>query len=77
MVTKANVTNLQNRNVVEVTINDRGPFAKGRVIDLPRGAAHKLDMENDGTAQVKIEPKPVKNSRYDASHAQLCLCRIR
>jgi rare lipoprotein A len=61
MVTKANVTNLQNRNVVEVTINDRGPFAKGRVIDLPRGAAHKLDMENDGTAQVKIEPKPVKN----------------
>jgi rare lipoprotein A len=61
MGTKANVTNLDNGKKIEVTINDRGPFAKGRVIDLSHEAASKLDMEKDGTAQVKIETKPVKH----------------
>ena len=60
MGTKAKVTNLENGKKVEVTINDRGPFAKGRVIDLSQKAASKLEMEKDGTAQVKIEATPVK-----------------
>ncbi|MBS3955187.1 MAG: septal ring lytic transglycosylase RlpA family protein [Methylomicrobium sp.] len=55
MGTKAKVTNLENGNKVNVTINDRGPFAEDRVIDLSRAAAKKLDMEEDGTTQVKIE----------------------
>lgn len=60
MGTKAKVTNLENGNKVEVTINDRGPFAEDRVMDLSRAAAKKLDMEEDGTTQVKIETKSTK-----------------
>ena len=58
--TKAKVTNLENNKKVEVRINDRGPYADDRVIDLSSAAAKKLDMKKDGTAQVKIETKPVK-----------------
>ncbi len=54
---KAKVTNLENGKSVEVIINDRGPDAKGRAIDLSGGAANKLDMKEQGTAQVKIESK--------------------
>ena len=61
MGSKATVTNLENGKKVDVTINDRGPAAKvDRVIDLSSGAANKLDMKADGTAQVKIESKKVK-----------------
>jgi len=58
MGTKAEVTNLENGKTVEVTINDRGPDVKGRVIDLSKGAAKILDMKKTGTAQVKIETQP-------------------
>lgn len=57
MGTKATVTNLENDKQVEVRINDRGPYANDRVIDVSRAAAKKLDMQEDGTAQVKIETK--------------------
>jgi rare lipoprotein A len=57
MGTKAEVTNLENGKKVEVRINDRGPFVGDRAIDLSRAAARKLDMEEDGTSQVKIEAK--------------------
>ena len=60
MGTKAKVTNLENGKKVEVTINDRGPYAENRVIDLSGAAAKKLDMKKDGTTQVKIETKPAK-----------------
>jgi rare lipoprotein A len=60
MGTKAKVTNLENGNKVEVRINDRGPFAEDRVIDLSRAAAKKLDMEEGGTTQVKVETKATK-----------------
>lgn len=60
MGTKAKVTNLENGKKVEVRINDRGPFAEDRVIDLSGAAAKKLDMKEDGTTQVKIETKPKK-----------------
>jgi rare lipoprotein A len=52
------VTNLENNKKVEVRINDRGPYVGDRAIDLSRAAAKKLDMEEDGTTQVKIETKP-------------------
>jgi rare lipoprotein A len=63
MGTKAEVTNLENGKKVEVRINDRGPFAENRVIDLSGAAANKLDMKKDGTSQVKIETKPIKKKR--------------
>ncbi|HEV3109693.1 MAG TPA: septal ring lytic transglycosylase RlpA family protein [Candidatus Binataceae bacterium] len=53
--TRALVTNLQNGRSVEVRINDRGPFAKGRKIDLSRAAASALGILNPGTARVRID----------------------
>jgi len=55
MGTEVKVTNLDNGEKIKVKINDRGPYAKDRVIDLSRAAAKKLDMEHAGTAEVKIE----------------------
>src|SRR5574337_1672731 len=49
------VTNLQNGRQVEVRINDRGPFVKGRSIDLSYGAARNLGMIGPGTVPVRIE----------------------
>ena len=53
--TMVRVTNLKNNKRVIVTINDRGPFAKGRIIDLSKKAALAIDMINDGVVPVKIE----------------------
>jgi rare lipoprotein A len=53
--TMVKVTNLSNGKTVEVRINDRGPFAKGRIIDLSRSAAKKIDMIDAGVTKVKIE----------------------
>jgi rare lipoprotein A len=52
---EATITNLENGKQVEVKINDRGPYAQGRKIDLSKAAARKLDMLGDGTAPVRIE----------------------
>jgi rare lipoprotein A len=49
------VTNLQNGRTVEVRINDRGPFVKGRTIDLSYAAARSIGMLGPGTAPVRIE----------------------
>ena len=49
------VTNLDNGRIVIVRINDRGPFAKNRIIDLSAKAARALGMTQDGTAHVKLE----------------------
>jgi rare lipoprotein A len=50
--TRVRVTNLSNGRSVTVTINDRGPFIKGRVIDLSRGAASIIGMIGSGVARV-------------------------
>ena len=52
----ARVTNLDTRRSVIVKINDRGPYSRGRIIDLSPGAANALDMKRAGVAQVVIEP---------------------
>lgn len=49
------VTNLKNGKQVVVRVNDRGPFHRGRVIDVSYAAALKLDMLKTGVAQVKID----------------------
>src|SRR5574337_879684 len=53
--TRVAVTNLQNNRTVEVRINDRGPFVKGRAIDLSYAAARNLGMIGPGTVPVRIE----------------------
>lgn len=57
MGTEATVTNLESGKSVEVTINDRGPYSKGRDIDLSKEAGKKIGIEKDGVAPVKIEAK--------------------
>jgi rare lipoprotein A len=51
--TQVRVTNLANGKQVVVSINDRGPYKGGRIIDLSRAAARKLEM--DGIARVRVE----------------------
>jgi rare lipoprotein A len=53
--TRVRVTNTRNGRSVVVRINDRGPFARGRVIDLSTGAARVLGMIGSGIAPVRIE----------------------
>jgi rare lipoprotein A len=50
--TRVQVTNLSNGRSVTVTINDRGPYIKGRVIDLSRAAASAIGMTGAGIARV-------------------------
>ena len=52
------VTNLTNGNSVTVRINDRGPYARGRLIDLSLAAARKLDMVRAGVARVEVAAGP-------------------
>ncbi len=49
------VTNLANNKSVEVTVNDRGPFEKGRIIDLSEAAARAIGMIQTGTANVRLD----------------------
>ena len=53
--TVLSVTNLDNFKSIKVRINDRGPFVKGRVLELSFGAAKELGFASQGTARVKLE----------------------
>ena len=53
--TKVKVTNLRNGQSVVVRINDRGPFIRGRVIDLSAGAAKAIGAHSSGVAQVSLD----------------------
>ncbi|MBD3392374.1 MAG: septal ring lytic transglycosylase RlpA family protein [Chitinivibrionales bacterium] len=53
--TRVRVTNLDNGKSVIVRINDRGPYKKGRIIDLSKGAAKKIGMIGTGTARVRLQ----------------------
>ncbi|MBB5416945.1 rare lipoprotein A [Paraburkholderia atlantica] len=59
------VTNPANSRSVIVRINDRGPYARGRVIDLSMAAAGMLDMRHSGTARVKIEGLTQQEARAE------------
>ena len=58
--THVRVTNLENRRSIIVRVNDRGPFVKGRIIDLSAGAARKLGFHKKGTARVRVETVEAK-----------------
>jgi rare lipoprotein A len=49
------VTNLENGRKLKVRVNDRGPFVKGRIIDLSKRAADKLGFEGKGLVKVKVK----------------------
>jgi rare lipoprotein A len=49
------VTNQQNGKSVVVRINDRGPFKKGRILDLSYQAAMEIDMIREGIVEVKLK----------------------
>lgn len=58
MTTRLRVTNLENGRAVVVRINDRGPFIRGRIIDLSYAAAGRLGFRRKGTARVRLEALP-------------------
>lgn len=58
MTTRVKVTNLENGRSVVVRINDRGPFIRGRIIDLSSSAAEALGFREKGTARVRLEVIP-------------------
>ena len=53
--TVVTVKNVSNGQTVKVTITDRGPYAKGRIIDLSEKAASSIGMINQGVAQVQLK----------------------
>lgn len=62
--TKVRVINLKNGKSLTMKINDRGPFAKGRIIDLSYKAAQKLGFVNQGTTKVRIEVIRLGDNKY-------------
>ncbi len=73
----AYVTNLENGRTVMVRINNRGPFAKGRLIDVSARVARELGFAHKGVAQVKVTyagPAPL-NGRDDREEAHLAQSR--
>jgi rare lipoprotein A len=53
--TRVRVTHARTKRSVVVRINDRGPFIRGRIIDVSRGAAQALGMLGQGVAQVELQ----------------------
>jgi rare lipoprotein A len=53
--TRVRVTSLTSGRSVDVVINDRGPYVRGRVIDLSRRAAQNIGMTGAGLANVRLE----------------------
>jgi rare lipoprotein A len=53
--TRLKVTNLANRRSTVLVVNDRGPFVKGRIVDVSTGAAEVLGFRHSGVAPVRVE----------------------
>lgn len=62
--TQVEVTNLKNGRKVRVRINDRGPFVKGRIIDLSYAAARRIGMLSAGVVKVKVKALPSGKSGH-------------
>ncbi|MEJ8475085.1 septal ring lytic transglycosylase RlpA family protein [Roseibium algae] len=70
--TKVKVTNLHNGRTTIVSVNDRGPFVKGRIIDVTRAAAKELKFLDRGVTRVKIE---IADRNYPRSYKELKHCK--
>ena len=84
--TRVRVTNLETGRSAELRVNDRGPFVKGRVIDLSYSAARELGVVRRGTARVRIEaleaggspqPEQVRRGLHLSAAWRLCVSRQR
>lgn len=69
MPSYARVTNLENNRSIIVRVNDRGPYKRGRIMDLSQRAAELLDFKHKGTANVRVQyagPAPLNgDDRYE------------
>jgi rare lipoprotein A len=63
--TVVRVTNTRNGKSVDVTINDRGPYVRGRIIDLSRRAARAIGMVKHGLARVELEVVSLPGRDHD------------
>lgn len=78
------VTNLKNGKKVDVRINDRGPFVKGRIIDLSMAAAREIELLGDGIGRVRIDvtraapgPTGYEAVRPEAEHYSIQVASFR
>ncbi len=60
------VTNLENGRSISIRVNDRGPFKRGRIIDLSRRGAQLLGFERNGTTKVRVEILATESRRMAA-----------
>jgi rare lipoprotein A (peptidoglycan hydrolase) len=67
--TRVRVTNIENGRSMVVRINDRGPFVKGRVLDLSYGAARRLGLVGVGVGPVEFEVLPPDTLRESSGGA--------
>jgi len=65
------VRNIANDKETIVRVNDRGPFVKGRIIDLSYSAAKELDVVGPGTAQVRIEALGYRSTDSDSGDSYI------
>jgi rare lipoprotein A len=68
--TTATVTNLETGKSVQLKINDRGPYVKGRKIDLSQAAANKIGVTKKGVAKVKIVATVPRKAKKKPAHQQ-------
>ena len=66
--TRVRVLNLENQREITVRINDRGPFIKGRIIDVSYAAAKKLLLTKNGIAKVRIKVVPTPQKQLSNLH---------
>ena len=59
------VKRLDSGQRVRVVVNDRGPYIDGRIIDLSKKAAKRIDLVEDGTAPVRVRAVGCRARRYD------------
>ena len=70
MPSMVRVTNLDNGRAISVRVNDRGPFVRGRIIDMSRRGAQLLGFRYKGTARVRVRILP-EESRQEAALARM------
>lgn len=64
------VTNLENGKNALIRVNDRGPFAKNRIIDLSKASAEKLGVIGNGTARVRVQFMDQQTQQYVSTSSQ-------
>ena len=77
MGTQVRVTDLETGRSVVVQVRDRGPFIKGRIIDLSAKAATELGIRHDGVSSVRVEPLRTQVGAAESADTALAACPFR